>query len=47
VIPANKAYAEPFNGSRGGVSIPVGYPKDIGIVSNWRDQNKKRRDKLN
>jgi hypothetical protein len=40
VIPANKAYATPFAPGRPGVSIPVGYPENKGIVSNWRDQNK-------
>lgn len=39
-IPANKAYAEPFGPGRAGVSIPVGYPKDNGIVSNWRNKSK-------
>ena len=40
VIPANKAYAEPFAPGRPGVSIPVGYPENKGIVSYWRDQTK-------
>ncbi|TKC08335.1 DUF3472 domain-containing protein [Pedobacter polaris] len=40
IIPANKAYATPFVPGWPGVSIPVGYPEDKGIVSNWRDQNK-------
>lgn len=40
VIPANKAYAEPFeqNDNAVGVSIPVGYPEDFGVVSNWTSQ---------
>jgi hypothetical protein len=40
VIPANKAYAEPFepNSNAVGVSIPVGYPEDYGVVSNWTNQ---------
>lgn len=39
-IPANKGYVEPFSPGRPGVSVPVGYPENRGIVSNWRDKNK-------
>jgi hypothetical protein len=40
VVPANKAYAEPFeqSGNPVGVSIPVGYPEDHNVVSNWTNQ---------
>lgn len=43
VIPANKAYAEPFelNHEEVGVRIPVGYPEDHGDVSHWTDQDRK------
>lgn len=42
VVPANKAYAEPFVEGRGmaGVSIPVGYPESKGTVSKWNDINR-------
>lgn len=42
VIPANKAYAEPFeqNDNAVGVSIPVGYPEDFGVVSNWTNPSR-------
>lgn len=39
-VPANKGYVEPFSPGRPGVSVPVGYPENKGIVSNWRDKNK-------
>lgn len=39
-IPANKGYVEPFSSGRLGVSVPVGYPENKGIISNWRDKNK-------
>lgn len=39
-VPANKGYVEPFSSGRPGVSVPVGYPENKGIVSNWRDQTK-------
>lgn len=42
VIPANKAYAEPFvSGRRVGVHIPVGYPEDKGKVSHWTNKERK------
>ncbi|OPB90302.1 hypothetical protein BAS06_08200 [Elizabethkingia miricola] len=40
IIPANKAYAEPFAPDPVGVSIPVGYPEDKGVVSNWTNKNR-------
>lgn len=40
IIPANKAYAEPFAPDQVGVSIPVGYPEDKGVVSNWTNKNR-------
>ena len=44
VIPANKAYAEPLaDKPRNGVSIPVGYPEDKGVVSRWRPNHKKKK----
>lgn len=43
VIPANKAYAEPFERKHEevGVRIPVGYPEDHGDVSHWTNQDRK------
>ncbi|MCZ4244291.1 DUF3472 domain-containing protein [Pedobacter punctiformis] len=42
VIPANKAYAEPFepNDNAVGVSVPMGYPEDYSVVSNWTNQTR-------
>jgi len=42
IVPANKAYAEPFAEGRraAGVSIPVGYPESKGVVSRWQDANR-------
>ncbi|WP_316823160.1 DUF3472 domain-containing protein [Pedobacter gandavensis] len=39
-VPANKAYIEPFTPGDRGVSVPVGYPEDKGIVSRWSDKSK-------
>ncbi len=40
-VPANKAYVIPFT-SKGfpGVSVPVGYPEDKGLVSHWVNKDK-------
>ncbi|WP_316838672.1 DUF3472 domain-containing protein [Pedobacter gandavensis] len=39
-VPANKAYIEPYHPNDRGVSVPVGYPEDKGIVSRWSDKSK-------
>lgn len=41
VVPANKAYAEPFTPGDPGVSIPVGYPESRGSISRWRNKEKR------
>lgn len=40
VIPANKAYAEPFTTGDAGVSVPVGWPETRGVVSDWSDRSR-------
>jgi len=42
VVPANKAYAEPFepNSAYVGVNIPVNYPQDYLSVNNWTNRNR-------
>lgn len=40
VVPANKAYAEPFTTGNPGVSVPVGWPETKGVVSGWSDRSR-------
>ncbi|WP_316794238.1 DUF3472 domain-containing protein [Pedobacter frigoris] len=40
VVPANKAYVEPFTAQRPGVRVPVGWVETRDVVSGWRDQTK-------
>lgn len=40
VVPANKAYAEPFVTGNPGVSVPVGWVESRGSVSDWSDRKR-------
>lgn len=40
VVPANKAYAEPFTPGRVNVSVPVRWPETRDVVSKWKDKEK-------
>lgn len=40
IIPANKAYAEPYTLKNPGVTIPVGWPETIDVVSEWKDPSR-------
>ncbi|WP_081852614.1 DUF3472 domain-containing protein [Prevotella sp. 10(H)] len=39
-VPANKGYAEPFSTNEAGVSVPVGWPETVDVVSQWTDKEK-------
>lgn len=39
-VPANKAYAEPFTPDEKQVSVPVGWPETVDVVSNWSGTEK-------
>ncbi|MBF0647381.1 DUF3472 domain-containing protein [Dysgonomonas sp. GY75] len=40
IIPANKAYAEPFTPGRTNNFIPVGWPETWDAISDWHNKNK-------
>lgn len=39
-VPANKAYVEPFTPDEKQVSVPVGWPETVDVVSNWNGTEK-------